>query len=199
MTNASSNNKDNSSMDRDIPVADPSGEETMDAEQLEELEGIVEGFNAADETDSEGADSELLAQKDKYLRLAAEYDNYRKRTSKEVAQASLKGQADLIKKLLDSLDDLARFASVESSTADSKTLHDGVTLIERNIMKVLEGIGVEVINPVDSPFDPNLHEALTTQPTDSSDKDNIVAQVYQRGYQLKDLLLRPARVVVFKS
>lgn len=145
------------------------------------------------ETEEIGA---LEAQRDRYLRLAAEYDNYRKRTAKETQQARARGQADLIKGLLSSLDDLSRFAHVDPAVTDSATLVTGVDMVERNIMKTLAGVGVEVIDPVELPFDPNLHEAVSTQAAETPEEDHMVAQVYQRGYMLDGQLIRPARVVV---
>jgi molecular chaperone GrpE len=138
----------------------------------------------------------LEAQRDRYLRLAAEYDNYRKRTAKEAQQARARGQGDLIKMLLDSLDDLSRFAHVDPAVTDCAMLVTGVEMVERNVMKALASVGVEVIDPVELPFDPNLHEAVSTQAADTPDEDHMVAQVYQRGYMLNGQLLRPARVVV---
>lgn len=140
--------------------------------------------------------SELEAQRDRYLRLAAEYDNYRKRTAREAQQARTRGQGDLIKGMLDSLDDLNRFAHLDAATTDAKTVIDGVELVERNLSKALANVGIETIDPVEMPFDPNLHEAVSTIGTSSPEEDHIVAQVYQRGYMLNGQLLRPARVVV---
>lgn len=138
----------------------------------------------------------LEAQKERYLRLAAEYDNYRKRTAKESAQASVRGQAELLRGILGALDDLDRFAHVDPATTDASAVVQGVAMVEKNIFKALLGVGVEVINPVELPFDPNLHEAVSTVAAESPDEDHMVAQVYQRGYLLKGQLLRPARVVV---
>jgi molecular chaperone GrpE len=138
----------------------------------------------------------LEAQKERYLRLAAEYDNYRKRTAKESLQAASRGQADVVRAILTSLDDLNRFASLDPATTDAATIVHGVALVEKNVLKALTDIGVETIDPVSLPFDPNLHEAVTTQPAESKEEDHMVAQVYQRGYMLKGQLLRPARVVV---
>jgi len=138
----------------------------------------------------------LEAQKERYLRLAAEYDNYRKRTAKETQQASARGQAELTRALLDSLDDLNRFAHVDPATTDPATIVKGVEMIEKNVTKALTAIGVEVIDPAEMPFDPNLHEAVTTIGANAPEEDHMVAQVYQRGYMLKGQLLRPARVVV---
>jgi len=138
----------------------------------------------------------LEAERERYLRLAAEFDNYRKRTAREAQQARARGQGDLIKLLLDSVDDLTRFAHVDPATTECSALVTGVEMVEKNIMKVLTGAGVEIIDPVELPFDPNLHEAVSTQAADSPDEDHMVAQVYQRGYMLNGQLLRPARVVV---
>lgn len=136
------------------------------------------------------------AQRERYLRLAAEFDNYRKRTAKEAQQARARGQGDLIKLLLDSLDDLSRFAHVDPAVTDCATLVQGVDMVEKNMMKAFASVGVEVIDPVELPFDPNLHEAVSTQAAATPDEDHMVAQVYQRGYMLNGQLLRPARVVV---
>ena len=138
----------------------------------------------------------LEAQRERYMRLAAEFDNYRKRTAKETQQARSRGQGELIKTLLDSLDDLSRFAHLDPVTSDCATIVHGVELVERNMLKAFSAVGVEVIDPVEMPFDPNLHEAVSTQPAATSDEDHMVGQVYQRGYMLNGQLLRPARVVV---
>ncbi len=146
--------------------------------------------------DSAEAMTALEAQRERYLRLAAEFDNYRKRSAKEAQQARARGQGDLIKELLGSLDDLSRFAHVDPAATDPETIVKGIELIERNIQKSLASAGVEIIDPVELPFDPNLHEAVSTQPAASPDEDHMVGQVYQRGYMLNGQLLRPARVVV---
>ena len=146
---------------------------------------------------AEGAEMGALeAQRERYMRLAAEFDNYRKRTAKETQQARSRGQGELIKTLLDSLDDLSRFAHLDPATSDCATIVHGVELVERNMLKAFAAAGVEVIDPVELPFDPNLHEAVSTQAAESPDDDHMVGQVYQRGYMLNGQLLRPARVVV---
>jgi molecular chaperone GrpE len=139
---------------------------------------------------------ELDAVKDRYLRLAAEYDNFRKRTAKERADAWVRAQAELIQGLADALDDLSRFAHVDPSETDPKTLHEGVELVERKLWKQLELAGVTRIDQTGVPFDPNVHEAVTTQPAAAAAQDHTVGQVLQAGYKLRDQLLRPARVVV---
>jgi molecular chaperone GrpE len=141
-------------------------------------------------------EAELAAMKDKYLRLAAEYDNFRKRVTKERTESWGKAQAELVARLVDALDDLARFAHVDPAQTDAKTIHDGVDLVERKIWKELEAAGVTRLDQVGVPFDPNLHEAVTTSPADEAAKDHTVGAVLQPGYQLRGALIRPARVVV---
>jgi molecular chaperone GrpE len=141
-------------------------------------------------------EGELAELKDKYLRLAAEYDNFRKRALKERSELWGKAQADLLQRLVDGLDDLARFARVNPAQTDAKTLHDGVDLVERKFWKELEGLGVRRIDRLGVPFDPTLHEAVTTAPADDPAKDHTVGAVLQPGYELGGTLIRPARVVV---
>lgn len=155
------------------------------------------------ETDDATADAtglnvyqQLEEQKDKYLRLAAEYDNYRRRTVRERQEAQSRGQADMLKGLIDPLDDIGRFAHVDPASTDAKTLVDGVAMVEKKIAKTLAGHGLEVVNPVDHPFDPALHEAVMTEPAASAEEDHLVARVFQVGYVFNGQLLRPARVVV---
>jgi len=141
---------------------------------------------------------ELADLKDKYLRLAAEYDNFRKRALKERTEAWEKAQGDLVLRLVDALDDLARFAHVDPAQTDAKTIHDGVDLVERKLWKELEAAGVTRVDQSGVPFDPNLHEAVTTRPADHPGKDHTVGAVLQSGYQMRGALIRPARVVVLQ-
>jgi len=141
-------------------------------------------------------EGELAEVKDKYLRLAAEYDNFRKRTVKERTEVWGRAQADLLQRFVDALDDLARFAHVDPTATDAKTIHDGVDMVERKIWKELEAAGVTRVDQIGVPFDPHLHEAVTTGPADHPAKDHTVGAVLQPGYQLGGALIRPARVVV---
>lgn len=139
---------------------------------------------------------QLDEQLDKYLRLAAEYDNYRRRSSKERAEAASRGQAELVGKLVDAIDDLSRFADIDPATTDPQTLHKGIELVEQKMLKTLGAAGLEVLNPVDQTFDPTLHEAVATEPALSPEDDHTVSRVFQPGYRFNGQLLRPARVVV---
>ncbi len=140
--------------------------------------------------------SELDVWKDRHLRLAADYDNFRKRTAKERTETWQRAQAELVSRLADALDDLSRFAHIDPAETDAKTLHEGVDLVERKIWRQLESAGVTRIDQAGGPFDPHLHEAVTMQPAPKPELDHTVGQVVQAGYKMGDVLLRPARVVV---
>ena len=156
--------------------------------------------DAADPQQTDAADSalarELADQKDKYLRLAAEYDNYRRRSLKERSEAESRGQAALIKQLLDALDDLSRFAHVDPASVDATTVVQGAEMVEKKLLKAFAAAGVELIDPVNQSFDPAFHEAVSLEPAQSAEDDHVVSRVFQVGYRQNGQLLRPARVVV---
>jgi molecular chaperone GrpE len=139
---------------------------------------------------------ELTLERDKYLRLAAEFDNFRKRMMRERIEAEGRGQAELVRHMLDPLDDIARFAHVDPAVTESKTVVEGVAMVEKKLDKSLRAAGLETVNPKGEKFDPALHEAVATEPATKKDDDGTVAQVYQVGYTFKGQMLRPARVVV---
>jgi molecular chaperone GrpE len=170
-----------------------SGETPPLADGLPEDESVTE--EAAHELLA-GVDQQLREQQDKYLRLAAEYDNYRKRVARERAETQSRAQADIVKQLLDALDDLARFAHVDPATVDAGTVVQGADMVEKKMLKTLTAAGLDVINPIDRTFDPQQHEAVATEPALSPEDDHVVSRVYQQGYLFNGQLLRPARVVV---
>ena len=152
--------------------------------------------DATSETETSRPGSDVAAERDKYLRLAAEYDNYRKRSAKERQDAGTRAQAELVRNLVEALDDVARFAHVDPASTDAGTIVQGVDMVEKKLLKALGNAGLEVINPVGETFDPALHEAVATEPTSAREDDHVVSRVYQPGYLFKSQLLRPARVVV---
>ena len=184
--------------------SDPSNDSTADLAGAEIPRGTDEQSDATDtedgrQPDDDGratAERDLAEQRDKYLRLAAEYDNFRKRAMRERSEAAQRGQADLVKQLVDPLDDLARFAHVDPATVDAATVVQGADMVEKKLLKALTAAGLTIINPLDEPFDPSLHEAVATEPALSREDDHMVARVFQAGYRFGSQLLRPARVVV---
>ena len=109
-----------------------------------------------------------------------------------------RAQADLLGRLLDVLDDLQRVAELDTTTATVDAILEGIDLVERKFVRVLDDAGVEVIDPVEGPFDPERMEALMRVPAETDALDDHVAQVFQKGYALKGVLVRPARVSVYK-
>src|SRR5688500_15407988 len=188
--------------DKDLPAEEVSSEDAYSrgasATDGDSGPGVETGpvSNRASATDGTDVQRALDEQRDKYLRLAAEYDNFRKRSQKERLESGSRAQAELVKQLIDSLDDLSRFATLDPAATDSATVLQGVDLVEKKLRKALSAAGLEVIEPVDQPFDPSVQEAVATEPALSSEDDNMVARVYQRGYTFNGQLLRPARVVV---
>lgn len=168
----------------DAAVAETDSSLSVDAPPVAERERLEAAVAAA------------AAERDKHLRLAAEFDNFRKRMIRERQEAGAKAQADLVHGLIEVLDDIMRFAHLDPSTVDSGTVVQGVAMVERKVMKTLSGHGLEIVDPVGRPFDPAFHEAVATEPAASSEEDHLVARVYQPGYLFRGQLLRPARVVV---
>ncbi len=144
-------------------------------------------------------EEQLEEAQDRYLRLAAEYDNFRKRVARERVAMTDRAQADLLAKLLDVLDDLERLVAIDLESTNPLTLHEGMVLVDRKFRKELELAGLERLAPDGEPFDPNQHEAVAMVPTEDADVDHHVAQTFQVGYRYKGTLVRPARVQVYTA
>jgi len=141
-------------------------------------------------------EAELAETKDRHLRLAAEFDNFRKRIARERTETAVRAQAEVVVRLVDALDDLARFAHVDPAQTDAKAIHDGVDMVERKFWKELSALGLTRIDAVGVPFNPSIHEAVSTAPASAPEQDHTIGTVLQAGYQLGTTLVRPARVLV---
>lgn len=162
----------------------------------DDLPGHIDAVAAPEEELDTEAELEQL--RDRHLRLAAEFDNFRRRTRRELTEAGEIARADLAGRLLEVMDDLQRVADQPCDETTSEALHQGTEMVARKLTKTLTDAGMEQVNPVGERFDPNLHEALMMQPTDDPEQDEIVASVVLVGYQLGERLLRPARVTVYR-
>jgi len=140
--------------------------------------------------DAERERDEVL---DNLRRVAADFDNYRKRVAREQTQLFARSGERVVSKLLPVLDDLVRALDAAEHHEEAKVL-EGVRMTKDALAGVLASEGVEEI-PTDGPFDPHVHEALMTQPAEDVEPGHVV-QVIQRGYRMGDVVLRPARVVV---
>jgi molecular chaperone GrpE len=182
----------------------------MEAEPRDPLGGKTDGGIETHSSDADSVEAaeiaddlaqartELQSLGDRHLRLAAEFDNYRKRTERERAEARSRSQADLALGLLDALDDLQRVAHIDPAGTSLESLFEGVQLVERKLQRALAAAGLEEIDAEGQPFDPGTMEALMTVEADSPERDDEVAGVLQKGYRFKGQLLRPARVQVRK-
>ena len=179
--------------------------EVLEPEEVEEATKPEEGEEASEESDAEAdvePEEDELAQakavaadmRDKYLRLQAEWDNFRKRTAAEREQEKVRASEKLVKDLIPVIDDLERAVEHAQQTGEGGSLTQGVEAVTAKFLQILGKSKVEQIEAVGEPFDPNKHQAVGTQPDDTVPEETVVA-VYQKGYQMGDRVLRPAMVV----
>ena len=164
--------------------------------------------NAGEEKETEISEEEKIAKeleetkqafedyKDKYLRLSAEFDNYRKRTMKEKAELIKNGGEKAISAILPILDDLERALQNMQKADDVKAMYEGIDLIHQKFLKNLEHEGLEKMNPVGEAFDTDFHEAIALVPAPEEAQKGKVLDCVQTGYKLNDKVIRHAKVVV---
>ncbi|MCF7803010.1 MAG: nucleotide exchange factor GrpE [Candidatus Marinimicrobia bacterium] len=170
----------------------------------DEQEGEVEASEEEELSEEERLEqqlNELQAQynelNDKYLRIAAEFENYKKRTDREFSRQVQFANEDLFRDVLPILDDLERAVNSTREESSFEKLKEGVMLVYNNFKNLLERRGVEPIDSVGEPFDPELHEAMMVRESDEYDSETVVEE-FERGYKLGDKVLRHAKVVVSK-
>jgi|LakMenEpi03Aug12_release.lakeMendotaPanAssembly.Ray.scaffolds.fasta_scaffold439633_2 molecular chaperone GrpE len=197
---------------KEIPVDGPEKEakKTTEQPQTEKVENELDenNENVAEESEEElkkqkGTDddgeklaSELSEMKDKYLRLYAEFDNYRKRTMREREELIKTAAESAIKSVLSTLDDLERAIKAAKSSNEESTILEGIMLIYEKMFKTLEQQGLKVMDSDGQDFNPDLHEALTKIPVPSDDLKGKVIETIEKGYYLRDKIIRYAKVVV---
>jgi molecular chaperone GrpE len=198
---------DSAPIDTRAGMAEPAGENerSAEADDFASTDMSSEPSSRAESTqpvfrgDTEAKLEEDFADlKDRHLRLAAEFDNYRKRSSRERAELADRAQASFVAKLLDVLDDLDRLVASDPVTP-LPTLREGLSAVDRKLWKELQDAGVERIDPVGTPFDPALHEAVSTIPAPRRADEQMVSATFQPGYLFKGTLVRPARVQVYSD
>lgn len=143
-------------------------------------------------------ENEAAELRDRHLRLAAEFDNYRKRVARERVELADRAQAAFVIRLLDVLDDLDRVVD-DSRNTPLDALREALVLVDRKLRKELEAAGVERIDPAGGAFDPAEHEAVSTVPAPAPEQDHTVSATFQTGYRFKGQLVRPARVQVYST
>ncbi len=178
-----------------------SGEVAAESEEepgaaLEEEPGAALEEEPTEEQTAAQALAELEALKDRHLRLAAEFENFRKRTSRERMELATIAQAELVRRLLPTLDDLARVAATPSETTTVEALEKGIELILRNLEKELGDAGLARVEASGARFDPEVHQALMITEVGDVELDETVSEVLMEGYRFRGRLARPAQVVV---
>ena len=148
------------------------------------------------EKELEDAQAVIEEQKDKYLRLSAEFDNYRKRTMKEKAELILNGGEKSISSILPVIDDFERAIKTMETAKDVKAVKEGVELIYNKFIATLAQNGVKVIETKDQPLDTDYHEAIAVIPAPSEEQKGKILDCVQTGYTLNDKVIRHAKVVV---
>lgn len=185
--------------------------ETMNEEELkarsaqEEYQGKREEENAANEQAAEETNepneleklqTEMDEMKDKYLRLSAEFDNYRKRTMKEKAELILNGGEKSISSILPIVDDFERALKNMETAEDVAAVREGVELIYNKFMTILGQNGVKVIETKEQPLNTDFHEAIAVIPAPMEELKGKILDCVQTGYTLNDKVIRHAKVVV---
>ncbi len=170
-------------------------EETVGQEASQENEApLTEEEKLAQEL--EKANEQIEEQKDKYLRLSAEFDNYRKRTMKEKAELILNGGEKSISSILPIVDDFERALKNMETATDVTAVKEGVELIYNKFMSVLGQNGVKVIETKEQPLDTDYHEAIAVIPAPNEALKGKILDCVQTGYILNDKVIRHAKVVV---
>lgn len=188
--------------EKDIEKQDELEEELNDsaeetAEETEEKEEKENAEETAEETaekisEEDKLKAELAESKDKYLRLMAEYDNFRKRSAKERLELSASVKGDTVSDILPVLDNFERALNTET---EDEAYKQGIEMIFKQFTDALTKLGIEPIDPVGEVFDPNIANAVN-QIEDPELGENVVAQVFQKGYRIGDKVIRYAMVVV---
>ena len=172
--------------------AEQTSDETADAETETAQEDAAAEEKEPELTEEEKLRKELEESKDKYLRLMAEYDNFRKRSAKERLDLSATVKGNTIGEILPVFDNFERALAAETEDTNYKA---GVEMIFKQFGDMLTKLGVEIIDPIGQTFDPNIANAVN-QIEDENLGENEVAQVFQKGYKIGDKVIRYAMVVV---
>lgn len=173
--------------------------EAMLDEEFDEDEDFADAEECEAEEEAEAADAddalaaELAEQKEQYLRLFAEFDNFRKRTTKEKMETYGDATAKTVEQLLPVVDNFERAIDAPCTDAQYK---EGMVMIFNQLKTFLDKLGVTEIEALGAEFDPNVHQAIKQAEADEEFPENTVCEVFQKGYKLRERLIRPAMVAV---
>ena len=178
-------------LDEELEQEEVLEEETVETEAAEEAAPEETAEEASD--DLANLQKALEEEQNRYLRLMAEYDNFRKRSAREKDGIYTDAKADTFTSLLPVLDNFDR--AFENEDASPEDFRKGIEMTSDQVLAVFEKAGVEAYGEAGEPFDPNIHNAVS-HIEDPEQGENVLAQVFQKGYKLGDKVLRHAMVVV---
>lgn len=179
----------------DINASAASQEENVESINIDDI-----AADSANEVESAlaVAKEEAAALRDQFLRIAAEFENYKKRAAREYDEFKKYSNVSMVKALLPSVDNLERALSASSSAETSSVIVDGVKMVLTDMLKVFESFQVKPVEAAGKMFDPAFHQAIMQEEADGV-PENQVIKVFQNGYIMHDRLIRPAMVVVAKA
>ncbi len=176
-------------------------EEKTDPEntpETNEQKNSNEGTNAEETDDLKDLKKQLEGEKDKVLRLSAEFENFKKRKQREIDDFKKFANETIFRQLLSVVDNLERAIESARENPDVKNLLEGVELTHKEFLNLFESFNVKLVEAENQPFDPNFHQAVT-HAENNDVPENTVTTVLQKGYMLHDRLIRPSMVVVSKK
>lgn len=185
----STNSMDSNKLKEESPAADLNI--PVDQNNEEQLNGI-------ETNEIKKLEEELADQKDKYLRLLAEFDNFKRRSARENMEIRQTAGKEIITTLLDVMDDCDRAEKQMQTTDDVQQIKEGVQLVFNKLRNTLQATGLKAMESMNTEFDVHKHEAITEIPVDDTDKKGKVVDEIVKGYYLNDKLIRFAKVVVGK-
>lgn len=171
-------------------VTDTNNEEQLHSESVEEVDELTLALNKVKELEAA-----LDEKENKLLRLQADFDNYRRRVKLDQEAAEKYRAQNLVSDILPSLDNFERALKVEANDEQTKSLLQGMDMVYRGLVEAIKKEGVEIIESVGQQFDPHLHQAVM-QVDEPNVDSNVIVEEFQKGYKLKDRVIRPAMVKV---
>ncbi len=178
---------------------DPLSEETIETEDVvDATDAVTEDADNDIEKRLEDSEAEAKMAHDRFLRVSAEFENYKKRAQREVDDFRKYANEAILKELLTVVDNLERAVESSSDKCENGQLLEGIDLTLKEILKVFEKFSVKPIEALEHEFDPAVHQAVLQEASEAH-AENMVIREFQKGYTIHDRLLRPAMVVVSKS
>ena len=185
-------------MNADAPFSEKDDDSAININSDSDISGTPYLNDFTQDSEIEKMQSEIVELKDKYVRLVAEFDNFRKRNARERLDLIQTASKDVLVSLLDVLDDCERAQKQIENSNDITAIKEGVSLVFNKLKNTIQGKGVKVMESVNQEFNPDLHEAITEIPAPTPELKGKVLDEVQKGYYLNDKIIRFAKVVVGK-